>query len=30
MLVATKDEIQEAVNTKLWIKHSFLAAVSAR
>lgn len=29
-MIATKDEVQEAVNTKLWIKHSFLAAMSAR
>lgn len=30
MMTITKDEMQEAVNTKLWIKHSFLAAMSAR
>ena len=30
MITVTKDEMQEAVNTKLWIKHSFLAAISAR
>lgn len=29
-MIATKEEVQEAVNTKLWIKHSFLAAMSAR
>ena len=30
MIMATKDEVREAVGTKLWIKHSFLAAMSAR
>lgn len=30
MITVNKDEMQEAVNTKLWIKHSFLAAISAR
>jgi len=30
MITVTKDEMQEAVNTRLWIKHSFLAAISAR
>ena len=30
MITVSKDEMQEAVNTKLWVKHSFLAAVSAR
>lgn len=29
-MIATKDEVQEAVNTQLWIRHSFLAAISAR
>ena len=29
-MIATKEEVQEAVNTQLWIRHSFLAAISAR
>ena len=30
MLAITQEELQEAVNTKMWIKHSFLAAIAAR
>lgn len=30
MITVTKEEMQEAVNTKLWISHSFLAAISNR
>lgn len=29
-MIATKDEVQEAVNTQMWIRHSFLAAIAAR